>query len=43
MTRLLAGAHFLSDVYVGVLMAYLSVRAIHAIDLRNNSGASIAA
>lgn len=42
MTRLLAGAHFLSDVYVGILIAYLSVRAIHTIDLRNNSGVPLA-
>lgn len=41
MTRLLAGAHFLSDVYMGIVVAYLTTRGIHAIDLRNNAGAPI--
>lgn len=43
MTRLLAGAHFLSDVYAGIVIAYLSVRVIHTIDLRNNAGTPLAA
>lgn len=43
LTRLLAGGHFLSDVYVGIVISYLVVRALHALDLRNNSGAAISA
>ncbi len=43
MTRLLAGGHFLSDVYVAVIISYFIVRALHALDLRNNSGAPISA
>jgi membrane-associated phospholipid phosphatase len=42
MTRLLAGAHFLSDVYVAILIAYAATRAIRAIDLRNNAGVPLA-
>ncbi len=42
MTRLLAGGHFLSDVYVGIVVAYLTTRALHGVDLRNNAGRSLA-
>jgi membrane-associated phospholipid phosphatase len=41
MTRLLAGGHFLSDVYVGILIAYVVTRAVRAIDQRNNAGSPI--
>jgi membrane-associated phospholipid phosphatase len=41
MTRLLAGGHFLSDVYVGILIAYVVTRAVRAIDQRNNAGTPI--
>lgn len=41
LTRLLAGQHFLSDVYVAVLIAYLVARSIGALDTRNNRGVPI--
>lgn len=41
MTRLLAGGHFLSDVYVGILIAYVVTRAVRAVDARNNRGMPI--
>lgn len=41
LTRLLAGGHFLSDVYVGILIAYLMTRLIRRIDQHNNHGAPI--
>lgn len=40
--RILAGAHFLSDVYVSILLAYGLARAVAALDLRNNEGRPIA-
>jgi membrane-associated phospholipid phosphatase len=40
-TRLLAGAHFLSDVYVAVLLAYAVTTALYHLDRRNNDGRSI--
>ena len=41
MTRLLAGGHFLSDVYVGILIAYAVTRAVRRVDQRNNGGMPI--
>lgn len=41
MSRLLAGGHFLSDVYVGIVIAYVVTQILHAIDLRNNNGVPI--
>jgi membrane-associated phospholipid phosphatase len=42
LTRLLAGAHFLSDVYLGVMVAYLVSRGLRTLDLRNNAGVPLA-
>jgi membrane-associated phospholipid phosphatase len=41
MTRLLAGGHFFSDVYVGILIAYVVARAVRRIDAGNNRGVPI--
>jgi membrane-associated phospholipid phosphatase len=40
-TRLLEGAHFLSDAYVAMLLAYAVTRALHAHDARVNSARPI--
>ncbi|MBC7772626.1 MAG: phosphatase PAP2 family protein [Pyrinomonadaceae bacterium] len=40
-TRLLAGAHFLSDTYAAVLLAYLVTRGVYALDRRNNQGVGV--
>jgi membrane-associated phospholipid phosphatase len=41
MTRIIAGAHFLSDVYVAILLAYAITRLLVLLDLRNNRGAEM--
>lgn len=41
--RIIVGAHYLSDVYVGVSLAVLVFALIRALDLRNNLGVSIRA
>ncbi|MGE3109296.1 MAG: phosphatase PAP2 family protein [Phycisphaerales bacterium] len=40
-TRLLAGAHYLSDTFGAVLLAYVVVRVMYVIDRRNNAGVAI--
>lgn len=42
LSRILAGAHYLSDVLVGVLIGLFVARAITALDLRNNRGEPVA-
>lgn len=42
LTRLLAGAHYFSDVYVGVVIAYAAVRAVYVLDRGRNAGIPIA-
>lgn len=41
MTRLLAGGHFLSDVYVGIVLAFMVTRGIRALDRHNNRGVAL--
>lgn len=41
LSRLLAGAHFLSDVLVGTGMAFFIVLGVYALDRRNNAGRGI--
>jgi membrane-associated phospholipid phosphatase len=41
LSRLLAGAHFLSDVLVGTAMAFFVVLGVYALDRRNNGGRGI--
>jgi len=43
LSRLLAGAHFLSDVLVGTAMAFFVVLGVYALDRRNNGGRGIEA
>lgn len=42
-SRILAGAHFLSDALLGVLVGLAAARAIVALDLRNNNGQPVPA
>ena len=41
MTRLLAGAHFLSDTYGAVLLAFMVTQGVYRLDRRNNHGRGI--
>lgn len=41
MTRLLAGAHFLSDAYGAVLLAFVVTKGVYALDRRNNQGIGV--
>jgi hypothetical protein len=41
MTRLLAGGHFLSDVYIAIVLAYFVTRGVRALDARNNAGVAL--
>lgn len=41
MTRLLAGAHFLSDTYGAVLLAFVVSQGVYRLDRRNNQGRGI--
>jgi membrane-associated phospholipid phosphatase len=41
LSRLLAGAHFLSDVLVGTAIAFFVVLGVYALDRRNNGGRGI--
>lgn len=41
LSRLLAGAHFLSDVLVGSAIAFFVVLGVYALDRRNNAGQGI--
>ena len=41
LSRLLAGAHFLSDVFVGAGLAFFIVLGVYALDRRNNRGQGI--
>ncbi len=41
MTRLLAGAHFLSDTYGAVLLAFVVTHGVYRLDRRNNAGHAI--
>lgn len=40
-TRLLAGAHFLSDTYAAVLLAFVVTKGVFALDRRNNQGVGV--
>jgi membrane-associated phospholipid phosphatase len=42
-SRVAAGAHFLSDVVLGALVGLAAARAVIALDLRNNAGAPVPA
>jgi len=40
-SRLLVGAHYLSDTYAAVLLAFIVTRGIYLLDRRNNAGHAI--
>jgi len=40
-SRLLAGAHFLSDTYAALVLAFLITRGVYALDRRNNQGEGV--